>query len=195
MTGSRIVEEHTAAERPAIELVVGDLLEQEVDAIVVPFAEGNGAASRVQLALRRAAGPALADELARRLATYPDHQLPAGRCVVTPAFSLPARSVVHVRLAQATDEHGSRALLARAMEEAMATCRSLGAKTVALPAIGTGSFGYRTSLVARVTVEIARRSQRTYLAPPRIRFVLAGPATLETFLHAVSDAAAVRSSA
>ena len=58
-----------------------------------------------------------------------------------------------------------------------------------MPAIGTGSYGYRVGLVARVAVRAALAAQRRPDGPSRIRFVLAGPATLEAFLHAASEGA------
>jgi len=75
--------------------------------------------------------------------------------------------------------------------DAFETCRRLGATSIAAPAIGTGSYGYRVGLVARVAVRTALAAQQMPHGPSRIRFVLAGPATLEAFLHAASLESAI----
>lgn len=171
----------------ALELVVGDLVDEAVDALVVPLAGSDLHRSRVALALARAAGPGLADELQRRLSRYPQGLPPPGRSVVTSAHGLASRFVIHTRLVDAASL-GERAepALAAVLDDVFETARGLGVESVALPALGTGSFGYRTSVVAEVSVRSALHAHRRLGAPPRIRFVLAGPSTLETFLHAAS---------
>jgi O-acetyl-ADP-ribose deacetylase (regulator of RNase III) len=176
-----------ANEKPAIELVVGDLVDEAVDAIIAPVGDNVGGSSRVQLALRRAAGSTLVEEYDRNVALLPGAILAPYGVIVTRGHDLRCRHVVHCRpletlfAGEATDSS-----LARCLDAAFDACARLGARSVALPAIGTGSYGYRVSTVARVALKSALDAQARVDGPLRVRFVLAGPATLETFLHALS---------
>lgn len=177
---------------PTLDFVVGDLVEQSVDVILAPTWDSDVATSRVQLALRRAAGPALVAEYDARVSALPDGRLAPLENLVTRGHQLPCRYVVHVRplSSDAAGPNAERALES-CFRDAFETCRRLGATSVAAPAIGTGSYGYRVGLVARVAVRTALSAQRASRGPSRIRFVLAGPATLEAFLHAASLESAV----
>lgn len=172
-----------------LEFVVGDLLDEHADVLIVPFGNRTPAMSRVQFALRRATGSGLADEMERRLRELPEQTLAPGRCIVTGAHGLPVDHIVHCHLVESRVAGlRAHAALQEALEQAFDACRALGANSVALPAIGTGGYGYRVSTVARVSVTAAVASQRGYGSPGRIRFVLAGTSTLMVFLHAASDA-------
>ena len=84
-------------------------------------------------------GPALLDELRRR---YPDGT-PTGTAVATGAHALPARWVIHaVGPIWHGGGHGEAELLARAYRSSLEVARELGARTVALPAISMGIYGY-----------------------------------------------------
>lgn len=171
----------------SIELVVGDLIDEKVDVIIAPVGDSVAGSSRVQLALRRAAGAGLAEEYDAVIGRLPGAVLPALDSLVTGGHALPAKYVVHCRPLEALYAgEGSDEALARCLESAFGKCAELGARSVALPAIGTGAYGYRVSTVARVALRVARAAQARPGGPDRVRFVLAGPATLETFLHALS---------
>lgn len=172
---------------PSLDFVVGDLVEQSVDVLIAPVGDSDVATSRVQLALRRAAGPSLVAEYDARVSALPGGRLGAFDHVVTRAGALDARYVVHVRPLPASNVGDEAELvLERCFRDAFESARRLGATSVAAPAIGTGAYGYRVGLVARVAVRAALETQRRSDGPSRVRFVLAGPATLEAFLHAAS---------
>lgn len=139
-----------------IEAVTGDITEQDTDAI------GNAANSSllggggVDGAIHAAAGPGLlAACRALRASTLPDG-LPVGDAVVTPAGRLRARWVVHAvgpnRHAGQTDPALLRSAFTRSLDEAAAA----GARTVALPAVGAGVYGWSAADVATEAVGAAR---------------------------------------
>ncbi len=170
-----------------IELVLGDLVNEDVAAIIAPVGQGGGGVSRAQLAIHRAAGSGLSQEYEERIGRLPGGQLAPLEHIVTAGHGLRARYVVHCRLLDAPQAgDNAEAALATSLRRAFETCRSLGVDSVALPALGTGAYGYRTSTVARVSMRCAVTAQRHPAGPSRIRFLLAGPATLETFLQALS---------
>ena len=122
-----------------LELVVGDITTERVDAI------GNAANERlrggggVDGAIHAAAGPVLLEELRRR---YPDGT-PTGTAVATAAHALPARWVIHaVGPIWRGGGHGEAEQLAGAYRSSLEVARDLGARTLALPAISMGIYGY-----------------------------------------------------
>ena len=171
-----------------IELVLGSLVNEDVAAIIAPAGQACGSFGRTQLAIHRAAGPGLAQEYQDCVGKLPGGRLNPFDHIVTAGHALRARYVVHCSLLEAREagEH-AEAALASCLEDVFETCRSLGVDSVALPALGTGACGYRTSMVARVSMRCAVAAQRHLAGPSRIRFLLAGPATLESFLHALSS--------
>lgn len=172
---------------PSLELVVGDLVNEQADVLVSPAGGGHAPSSRVQLALRRTAGDALATAYEAAVANLPGRRIAVGENVVTAGFGLRCGHVVHcLPDAAPHDPDEARLALERCLRAAFDSCRRLGAHSVALPAIGTGAHGYRVSTVAAASVRCAAEAQRMPDGPRRVRFVLAGPATLEAFLHALS---------
>src|SRR5215216_4686193 len=86
---------HSTAARRVIELVLGDITEQEVDAIVNaanPMLLGGGG---VDGAIHRAGGPSILAACQKiRERQYPEG-LPIGQAVITPGGELKARYVIH----------------------------------------------------------------------------------------------------
>lgn len=174
--------------RPTLEMVVGDLVDERADALISPAGSGVGPSSRVQLALRRTAGEALGAAYEAALASLPGGRLASDESLVTGGYGLSCRHVVHCAPSSAPAGHDAQVeALERCLRSAFDACRRVDADSVALPAIGTGAYGYRVSAVAIASVRCAAEAQRALGGPSRIRFVLAGPATLEAFLHALSD--------
>jgi len=172
-----------------IQLVVGDLARERVAAIIAPVGDGRTGVSRAQIAIQRTAGPGLVAEYDALLAGLPSGVLAPLAHIVTRGHELACRYVVHCRPVEAALAYeGEERALTRCLRSAFAKCQALGVRSVALPAIGTGAHGYRVTTAARVAVRAALEAQRHRDGPELIRFLLTGPATLETFLHALSDA-------
>jgi O-acetyl-ADP-ribose deacetylase (regulator of RNase III) len=166
-----------------IEAVQGDITTQQVDAIVNAANSSLLGGSGVDGAIHRAAGPELLRECRRlREASLPDG-LPVGQAVATGAGRLPARWVIHTvgpnRHAGQTDPE----LLASCFRSCLEVASSLGAGTVALPAVSAGVYGWAGADVARIAVAAAREVDEHGLAPgvELARFVLFGPELLELF--------------
>jgi O-acetyl-ADP-ribose deacetylase len=175
--------------RGRLELVEGDITREAVDAI------GNAANERlrggggVDGAIHRAAGPALLDELRRR---YPDGT-PTGTAVATKAYALPARWVIHaVGPIWRGGGHGEAEQLAGAYRSSLEVARELGARTLALPAISMGIYGYPADEAAGIAVAtVADHLRRTADDPESlelVRFVLR-PATWDAFVAALDRTA------
>jgi O-acetyl-ADP-ribose deacetylase (regulator of RNase III) len=172
-----------------LELVVGDITTERVDAI------GNAANSAlrggggVDGAIHAAAGPGLLDELRRR---YPDGTR-TGTAVATAGHALPARWVIHaVGPVWRGGEHGEAELLAGAYRSSLEVAQELGARTLALPAISMGIYGYpaeEASAIAITTVAAhLEGASQDAEGPELVRFVLR-PATWDVFVAALDRAA------
>jgi O-acetyl-ADP-ribose deacetylase len=171
-----------------IEAVYGDITEQAVDAIVNaanPALLGGGG---VDGAIHAAAGPALLTACRElRRTTHPDG-LAVGDAVATRAGNLPARWVVHTAGPNRRAGQADPALLASSFSRSLEVAGDLGARTVAMPAVGAGIYGWDVEEVAGVAVAAVRETGGAGRAPSveLVRFVLWGDVAHGAFLEALS---------
>jgi O-acetyl-ADP-ribose deacetylase (regulator of RNase III) len=78
-----------------IEAVIGDITQQEVDAIVNAANSSLLGGGGVDSAIHRKGGPAILDECRKLRAGHLGGGLPVGQAVATTAGNLPARWVIH----------------------------------------------------------------------------------------------------
>jgi O-acetyl-ADP-ribose deacetylase (regulator of RNase III) len=133
-----------------LELIEGDITELEVDAIV------NAANDQLQLgtgvagAIRNKGGPTIQEECDRIGGT------PVGTAVMTAAGNLKARWVIHA-VGPRMGEGDEDKKLAAAVRAALALADRRGIRTIALPAISTGNFGFPVDRAARITLTEVHR--------------------------------------
>jgi O-acetyl-ADP-ribose deacetylase len=159
-----------------IELAVGDIVAQpDLDAVVnaanPQLAPGGGVAG----AIHAAAGPELAE------ACRPLAPIATGECVVTAAYGLPNRHVVHcVGPIHGRDEPAAE-LLASCYRRALALVEDAQLASVGFPAISTGIYGYPAPAAAEVALTTVRDLAAAGLGTVRlVRFVLFDAAALRT---------------
>ena len=164
-----------------IELVLGDITEQDVDAIVNaanPTLLGGGG---VDGAIHRAGGPAILEECDRLGGCEP------GDAKATSGGNLQARHVIHaVGPIWHGGGEGEPELLASCHRRAIELAGELGCTSVAFPAISTGSYGYPVELAAPVAIAA---TEEALSASPQVelaRFVFRDEATLVTYRAALS---------
>ncbi|MEV4067131.1 O-acetyl-ADP-ribose deacetylase [Nonomuraea dietziae] len=166
-----------------ITTVQGDITEQEVDAVVNAANSSLMGGGGVDGAIHRRGGPAILDECRALRASRYGRGLPTGQAVATTAGNLPARWVIHtVGPVHSRDEDRS-ALLASCYRESLKVADSLGAATVALPAISAGIYGWPMDDAARVAVTTVRAASTSV---EEVRFVLFGADALAAFERALS---------
>src|SRR5690606_33643893 len=132
-----------------IELVIGDITKERVDAIANAANESLKGGGGVDGAIHRAAGPGLLAELRER---YPDGT-PTGTAVATDAHELPATWILHaVGPIWRGGGQGEADQLAGAYRSCLGLAAELGARSVAFPAISMGIYGYPPHPAARIAL-------------------------------------------
>lgn len=166
-----------------IACVVGDITRQDdIDAVVnaanAELRPGGGVAG----AIHRAAGPAL-DRACRPLAP-----IRPGTAVVTDAFELPNRRVIHCLGPVYGRDEPSADLLAACYREALALADAEGLASIAFPALSTGAFGYPQEEAAEVALATCVHEAPRLTALRRIRFVLFDARAAEIHARALARA-------
>jgi O-acetyl-ADP-ribose deacetylase (regulator of RNase III) len=171
---------------PRITLVLGDITEQDVDAVVNAANSTLLGGGGVDGAIHRRGGPAILEDCKRiREERYPDG-LPTGKAVATTAGNLPARWVIHTVGPVYAKSQDRSDLLASCHTESLRVADELGARTVAFPAISTGVYGYPLDEAAPVAIRAARDADTRV---QEVRFVLFDEGSYQAFQGALEQGA------
>jgi len=162
-----------------IELVLGDITQQDVDAIVNaanPSLLGGGG---VDGAIHRAGGPSILAECRTLGGCEP------GDAKATGGGNLAARHVIHAvgPIWHGGDE-GEAELLASCHRRAIELAAELGCTSVAFPAISTGAYGYPVELAAPVAIAATREALAAHPTVELARFVFRDEPTLSHYRNA-----------
>lgn len=173
-----------------VEAVLGDITQQRVDAVVNAANSGLLGGGGVDGAIHRAAGPDLLRACQRlRRDLYPQG-LPVGQAVATPGFGLPARWVLHTVGPNRHQGQTDPALLRGAFLSCLRVAADLGCRSVALPAVSGGAYGWAAEDVAREAVGAAQDFASGAGGGPGpvelARFVLADEPLLAAFASRLS---------
>lgn len=176
---NRIIAETTVSPRTTLRLVHGDLTEEAVDAIVNAANEhlmhGGGVAGMI---VRK--GGRVIQEESNRVAP-----VPTGQAAVTSAGSLPARYVIHA-VGPVWGSGDEDRKLESAVANSLLRAHELGLRSVSMPAISSGIFGFPKERCAEIlldtAVEFVKAHPDTSLTD--IRFCLYDAPTLEAFRRA-----------
>jgi O-acetyl-ADP-ribose deacetylase len=138
-------------------VVIGDITQQRVDAIVNAANSTLLGGGGVDGAIHRAGGPEILAECREiRRTSYPEG-LPTGEAVISTAGSLHAKHVIHtVGPIYGRHNGNEAALLAACYENSLALAASRALTSVAFPSISTGAYGYpkpEAALVASQAIE------------------------------------------
>lgn len=169
-----------------LELVLGNITLQEVDALVNAANSRLAGGGGVDGAIHRAGGPAIMEETAKR---YPDG-CRTGSAVITGAGNLHAKYVIHaVGPVWNGGSRGEEALLASAYRTSFELAAAHECGSIALPAISTGAYRYPIDKAAETAVRTAIKflqSDKSSLAS--VRFVLFSEDVLAAFKGALERA-------
>jgi O-acetyl-ADP-ribose deacetylase (regulator of RNase III) len=168
-----------------IEAILGDITTLSVDAIVNAANSSLLGGGGVDGAIHRAAGPELLAEC-RRIAearrSVPGGPCPTGEAVVTGAYRLPCRKVIHtVGPIWQGGFRGEPALLASCYQNSLLLAEKEGLGSIAFPNISTGVYGYPRELAAAVAIDAVKKTLRSTPGIVRVIFVCFDRANLRLY--------------
>ena len=168
---------------------LGDITTVEADAIVNAANSSLLGGAGVDGAIHRAAGPQLLAACQELRRSTLRNGLPVGDAVVTEAYRLPARWVVHTvgpnRHAGETDP----GLLASCFRRSLDVASDVHARSVGFPAVSAGAYGWDPAEVARIAVATVRewaQATHDHAGIRQVRFVLFNEDLLQAFEEALA---------
>jgi O-acetyl-ADP-ribose deacetylase (regulator of RNase III) len=161
-----------------LEVVEGDIAALDVDAIANAANDHLWMGAGVAGAIKRAGG----EEIERdAVAQGP---IEVGEAVATAGGRLKAKHVVHGAV-MGQDLRTNADLVARTTRRVLEVADSLGARSLALPAFGTGVGGFLLSDCAEIMVRVTRSYEPRSLQ--RVVFAVFGDEAEDVFRRAVGD--------
>jgi O-acetyl-ADP-ribose deacetylase (regulator of RNase III) len=167
-----------------MELHQGDITRLPVDAVVNAANSSLLGGGGVDGAIHRAAGPELLEEC-RSLGGCK-----TGQAKITKGYRLPARHVIHtVGPVWRGGSHGEPELLASCYRNSLALAVENGCRTLALPAISCGIFGYPVEQASRIAVAETTRFLKDEPSIEKVYFVCFSRDIVEAYRQALRPAA------
>jgi O-acetyl-ADP-ribose deacetylase (regulator of RNase III) len=160
-----------------IEVIEGDITALEVDAIANAANNRLWMGSGVAGAIKRAGG----EEIEREAVAL--GPIEVGEAVATGAGKLASRWIVHGAV-MGQDLRTDAELVRRTTESCLRVADELGARSLALPAFGTGVGGFALGECARIMVDAVRAFEPSSL--DRVVFAVFGHEAKDAFEAAVT---------
>jgi O-acetyl-ADP-ribose deacetylase len=161
-----------------LEVVEGNIATLEVDAIANAANDRLWMGAGVAGAIKGAGG----DEIEREAVAKGPIEL--GDAVATGAGSLPARHVIHGAV-MGQDLRTDGELVRKTTRRTLEVAEELGARSVALPAFGTGVGGFSLTECAAIMVDVARSHESGSLE--RVVFAVYGDEAEDAFKSALAE--------
>jgi O-acetyl-ADP-ribose deacetylase len=149
-----------------LEVVLGDIATQQVDAIVNAANTSLLGGGGVDGAIHRAAGPGLLEEC-KKLGGCP-----TGEARITEGYRLPSRFVIHT--VGPIWRGGSRneiELLQKCYANSLTLAAQHSVKTIAFPSISTGAYGFPIETATKIAVATVREFLKTSQIIEKVVFV------------------------
>jgi O-acetyl-ADP-ribose deacetylase (regulator of RNase III) len=155
-------------------ILSGDLVDQEVDAIVNAANNDLLLGGGVAGAIRRRGGPSIQDECTAH------GPVSVGDAVMTGAGELRAHRVIHAASMSLGGRTTAQALTS-SMDATFRIARDHTIKTIAIPAVGTGIAGFPLDECARIMAGCVKRAIDAGWKADEVRFVLYDDAAMHAF--------------
>jgi O-acetyl-ADP-ribose deacetylase (regulator of RNase III) len=171
-----------AVGKSRLELVQGDITQQDTEAIVNAANPGLLGGGGVDGAIHRAGGPQILEEC-RAIGGCPP-----GQARITTGGRLKARHVIHtVGPIYRGGQRGEPEILASAYRSSLELASQHTIKSVAFPSISTGAYGYPIELAAPIALRTAMDFVRSHPEIQLVRFVLYGRSAYAAYQRALAD--------
>jgi O-acetyl-ADP-ribose deacetylase (regulator of RNase III) len=162
---------------------VGDLTEENVDAIVNAANWTLLGGGGVDGAIHRRGGPEIYNACKRLRETELPAGLPTGQAVITPAGKLPSRFVIHtVGPVYGQNDRRDAELLADSYRNSLWLAVQEGLTSIAFPSISTGAFGYPKHEAAPIVASTIRTELDLLPSTMEVALVFFSESDAETFV-------------
>lgn len=169
-----------------IKIILGDITEQDTDAIVNAANSALMGGGGVNGAIHRKGGPQILSEC-KEIIKKIGH-LPTGCAVITKGGNLKAKFVIHtVGPIWHGGKNNEENLLRSCYQESLKLALDYEIKTIAFPSISTGAYGYPKELAAPIAVSAVYDFLREHKGIEEVRFVLFDKETEEIYKKALND--------
>ena len=164
-----------------IEIVLGDITHEQVDAIVNAANNTLLGGGGVDGAIHRAAGRELLEEC-RKL-----DGCDTGDAKVTKGYKLPAKYVIHtVGPVYSGGKRGEAEKLASAYRRSMEVAAENNLRSVSFPAISCGVYGYPLEVAAEIALKTVAQALSEFPMIEKVRFVLFSDDVYQIFKYQLS---------
>jgi O-acetyl-ADP-ribose deacetylase (regulator of RNase III) len=141
----------------AVEIIQGDITRLQVDAIVNAANESLLGGGGVAGAIHRAAGPGLLEECQAIPEVTPGVRCPVGQAKITRGHRLLAAFIIHtVGPVWQGGKHDEEEILGRCYRNVLRLAAANNYRSVAIPAISTGAYGFPIDKAARIAIAETR---------------------------------------
>jgi O-acetyl-ADP-ribose deacetylase (regulator of RNase III) len=166
--------------RDRLQVVRSDITTLAVDAIVNAANRSLLGGGGVDGAIHRAAGPQL------RACCAGLGGCPTGEARITPGFRLPAKHVIHtVGPVWHGGKDGESELLAACYRATFALAREHALRSLAIPAVSCGAYGFPKASAARIAVEECARALAQEASIERVLLVAFDAEMAALYSHAI----------
>jgi O-acetyl-ADP-ribose deacetylase len=168
----------------SVHVVIGDITQQDVDAIVNAANSSLMGGAGVDGAIHRIGGPTIIEACREiRRTTYP-HGLPTGEAVITTAGELPSQHVIHT-VGPIYGQHRGKEkeLLAACYQNCLMLAAQNNLTSIAFPAISTGAYGYPLEEASQVSSMAIAKFLAEGSTLQQIRLVFFRSQDAQTFLR------------
>ena len=158
-----------------MEVIQGDITKLDVDVIVNAANSSLMGGGGVDGAIHRAAGPELLNEckkIAQERKTIPGGPCPAGDAVITAAYRLPCKRIIHtVGPVWHGGNNNEAETLASCYRKSLLLAGENGLASIAFPNISTGVYGYPKEKAVKVAVDTVKKTLGEMPGIQRVVFV------------------------
>ena len=166
-----------------IKIIQGDITQAEVDAIVNAANQIMLGGGGVDGAIHKAAGPELL-KACEQIEAINGIRCPTGEARITPAGNLKAKHVIHTVGPRYGIDKPEDKLLESAYQNSLMLAVEHNCKSVALPAISCGVYGYPFVEAARIAITTCKQTQFSSL---QIQFFIFGEELYQIWTKALIE--------
>jgi O-acetyl-ADP-ribose deacetylase (regulator of RNase III) len=179
---------HAIIGKSKINLVLGDITEQNTDAVVNAANSSLMGGGGVDGAIHSKGGPAILEECKiLRKTTWKDGLLP-GEATITTGGRLKAKKVIHtVGPVWSGGRKGEAQLLENSYFHSLLLALKMEIKTISFPSISTGAYGYPIEEASRIALNTVIEFLKNLEGIEEVRFVLHSRKDLQTYEEALAE--------